>query len=177
MDLDAWIDAPIVRTHHRRESPVSAPDLWAAAGTVRLADCRILGRLIRARIPGLAAGMTFDELFHGDPFTVLESGPTHLLSGLCGRIWTVRREFTVLADPAEFPVWEVPGNARVLFASWAESTADGAALVSEVRVAATDRRAAVYVRGLGPFIAAFQGLVAKEPLTIAARRATAGVHR
>jgi hypothetical protein len=177
MDLDAWVAAPIVRTVHRRESPATAPALWAAAGTVRLADCRILGRLIRARIPGLAPGMTFDELFHGDPFTVLEAGPTHLLSGLCGRIWTVRRDFTVLADPRTFPAWDLPGNARVLFASWAEPTAGGAALVSEVRVAAVDRRAAMYVRGLGPFIAAFQGLVAKEPLTIAARRAAAGARR
>jgi hypothetical protein len=177
VDLDAWIDAPIVRTHHRREAAASTQALWAAAGEVRLSDCRVLGRLIRARIPGLAARMTFDKLFHGDPFTVLDAGPSHLLSGLCGRIWTVRRDFTVLADPRAFPTWDVPGTARVLFANWVEPTAGGAALVSEVRVAAVDRRAALYVRGLGPFIAAFQGLVAKEPLSIAARRATRAPHR
>jgi hypothetical protein len=175
LDLDAWIDDPLVRTHHRRQSGASAQALWSAAGAVRLRECRVLGRLIRARIPGLTADMTFDELFHGDPFTVLEAGPTHLLSGLCGRIWTVRGDFTVLDDPREFPTWHVPGNARVLFASWAAPTAGGSELVSEVRVAAVDRRASAYVRGMGPFIAAFQSLVAKEPLTIAARRAPRAV--
>jgi hypothetical protein len=40
-----------------------------------------------------------------------------------------------------------------------------------VRVAAVDRRAALYIRGLSPFIAAFQGLVGVEPLTVAVQRA------
>ena len=173
MDLDHWLDTPVVRTRHRRESPADPAALWSAAGTVRLRDCRLLGRLIRARIPGLSASLTFDELFHGDPFIVLDEGPTHLLSGLCGRIWTVRRDFTVPDDPGDFRTWRMPGTSRVLFASWAEpAPGGGSALVSEVRVAAVDRRAALYVRGLGPFIAAFQGLVAIEPLSLAAQRAT-----
>ena len=171
MDLDRWLDSPALRTCHRREGPVGAQALWAAAASVRLGDCRVLGRLIRARIPGLAEDLRFDDLFRGDPFSVLEEGPTHLLSALCGRIWTVRRDFTVLDDPAQFHTWKVPGTVRVLFAISAEPTPTGAALVSEVRVAPVDRRAALYVRGLGPFIAAFQGLVALEPLTIAVHRA------
>jgi hypothetical protein len=171
VDLDHWLDAPVVRTRHRRESPATVDALWSSAATVRLRDCRLLGRLIRARIPGLSASLTFDELFRSDPFIVLEEGPTHLLSGLCGRIWTVRRDFAVLARPSEFRTWQAPGTARVLFASWAEPTEGGSALVSEVRVAAVDRRAARYVRGLGPFIGAFQGLVAIEPLSLAVQRA------
>ena len=115
--------------------------------------------------------MTFDELFHGAPFNVLEEGPTYVLSGLCGRIWTVRGDFTALARPTDFVTWHVPGTVRVLFANWAVATGSGSALVSEVRIAAVDRRAALYLRALEPFIGAFQGLVATEPLRIAARRA------
>lgn len=177
MDLDRWLDTPIVRTRHRRESATDAATLWSAAATVRLRDCRVLGRLIRTRIPGLPASLTFDELFRNDPFTPLEEGPTHLLSGLCGRIWTVRRDFTVLTDPSEFQAWQVPGTVRVLFASWAEPAAAGSALVSEVRIAAVDRRASLYLRGLGPFIAAFQRLVAIEPLSIAVQRAAGSTRR
>ncbi|MCW3001079.1 MAG: hypothetical protein JWQ20_377 [Conexibacter sp.] len=177
MDLDSWIDSSVVRTHHRRECPTDPEAVWASAASVRLKECRVLGRLIRARIPGLSPNLTFAEMFRGDPFNVLEEGPAHLLSGLCGRIWTVRRDFAVLADPSEFRTWQTGGTARVLFASWAEPTDDGATLVSEVRVAAVDRRASLYVRGLGPFIAAFQSLVALEPMTIAVQRASTAARR
>lgn len=171
VDLDHWLSDPMLRTCHRRESPASEHELWAAAATVRLGDCRVLGRLIRARIPGLSAALTFDELFRGDPFNLLEEGPTHRLSALCGRIWTVRGDFAQLSRSADFLTWRAPGTVRVLFANWAEPGASGAALVSEVRVAAVDRRAALCVRALGPFISAFQGLVGAEPLSLAAQRA------
>ena len=171
MDLDRWLADPLVRTHHRREAATTPDALWTTAKAVRLGDCRVLGRLIRARIPGLRADETFDELFATAPFNLLEEGETHRLSGLVGRIWTVRRDFSALAVAEDFVTWSEPGTVRVLFASWAEETARGSALVSEVRVAAVDRRAALYTRGLGPFISAFQGLVGTEPLTIAARRA------
>jgi hypothetical protein len=174
VDLDRWLKEPVLRTSHRRESPTSDDELWGAAATVRLCDCRVLGRLIRARIPGLRADLTFGELFRSDPFNLLEEGPNYTLSGLCGRIWTVRRDFELLSRPAEFLTWRVPGTVRVLFASWAEPTVDGSALVSEVRIAAVDRRAALRVRALKPFISAFQGLVAAEPLRIASQRAAVG---
>jgi hypothetical protein len=171
VDLDRWLAEPVLRTSHRRESATTEEELWAAAGTVRLRDCRILGRLVRARIPGLQASLTFDEVFRNDPFNLLEDGPGYALSGLCGRIWTVRRDFALLSRPAEFLTWDMPGMVRVLFANWVEATVDGSALVSEVRIDAVDRRAALYVRALEPFIAAFQGLVGAEPLSIAVRRA------
>jgi hypothetical protein len=44
-------------------------------------------------------------------------------------------------------------------------------LHSEVRVAPVDRRAALYLRALEPFIAAFQGLIGLESLSLAVRRA------
>ena len=171
VDLDRWLAKPVLRTSHHRESSASEEELWASAGTVRLRDCRILGRLVRARIPGLQASLTFDEVFRNDPFNLLEEGPTYALSGLCGRIWTVRRDFVLLSHAADFLTWHTPGTVRVLFASWAEATVGGSALVSEVRIGAVDRRAALHVQALKPFIAAFQGLVGVEPLSIAVRRA------
>jgi hypothetical protein len=171
VDLDRWLSDPVLRTHHAREGPASVDALWAAAATVRLGECRILGRLIRRRIPGLPADLTFDELFRSPPFNLLEAGPAYRLSGLCGRIWTVRGDFAPLAAAEDFVTWSTPGTVRVLFANWAEASDAGAALVSEVRVAAVDRRAARYVRALEPFISAFQGLVAAEPLKLAVRRA------
>jgi hypothetical protein len=172
VDLDRWLPEPALQTNHRRESPATAAELWEAAATVRLRDCRVLGRLIRARIPALQASLSFDELFRSNPFNLLEEGLTYNLSGLCGRIWTVRGDFALLSQPSDFPNWHVPGTVRVLFAGWAEATESGSALVSEVRIAAVDRKAAGYVRALQPFISAFQGLVAKEPLKVATQRAT-----
>ncbi|QEC49857.1 hypothetical protein FSW04_21330 [Baekduia soli] len=171
MDLDTWLAAPLVRTHHRRRSDAAPDVLWDAASSVRLGDCRVLGRLIRARIPGLPAALTFRDMFGSDPFNILETGDRHLLSGLCGRIWTVRRDFSALSAPEDFLTWRVPGTVRVLFATWVEPAHGGSVLVSEVRVAPVDRRAGMYVRGLGPFIAAFQGLVAVEPMGLAVQRA------
>src|SRR3954452_21856456 len=125
VDLDRWLADPVLRTNYRREAPVGEHALWGSAGTVRLRDCRILGRLIRTRIPGLRASMTFDTLFHGAPFNLLEEGPTYALSGICGRIWSVRRDFSQFDRPADFLRWSVPGRVRVLFASWAEATEGG----------------------------------------------------
>jgi hypothetical protein len=170
-DLDRWLRAPAVRTGHRRESSAGVDELWRAAATVRLRDCRLLGRLVGVRLPGSRPDMTFDALFRAPPFVALEQGPTWVLSGLCGRIWTVRADLGVLDGPQAFLDWREPGTARVLFAHWAEPAPGGAALHSEVRVAAVDRRAAVYLRALEPFIAAFQGLVGIETLATAVRRA------
>ena len=173
-DLDPWLRAPAVRTKHRRESGAAVEELWRAAATVTLGDCRLLGRLVGVRVPASRPDMTFDALFRAPPFVALEQGPTWALSGLCGRIWTVRGELGRLSGPAAFLDWREPGTVRVLFAHWAEVAGRGSAIHSEVRVAAVDRRAAVYLRALEPFIAAFQGLVGLETLSLAVRRAESG---
>jgi hypothetical protein len=168
-DLDRWLPAPAVRTRHRRESSAGEAQLWRAATAVRLRDCRLLGRLVAARIPGATPSATFEAMFAAPPFVALEHGATWALSGLCGRIWTVRGEFGSLAGPQDFLDWREPSTARVLFAHWTEPLASGSVLHSEVRVGAVDRRAAVYLRAFEPFITAFQGLVGKETLAAAVR--------
>jgi len=104
----------VIRTRHRRQAPVAPETLWAAARTVRLDETRTLGRLIGWRIPGTPPQQTFGELFARDPFCVLDEGPAHSISGLCGRIWTLRRDYPRLLRPEEFRAWDEPGTARVL---------------------------------------------------------------
>src|SRR5262245_39901320 len=94
--LDAWMSDPAVRTHHRRAATADPGALWEAASTLRLSDTRTLGRLVRWRIPGLERELTYGELFRAYPFTVVDEGEQHLLTGLCGRIWTLDRKSTRL---------------------------------------------------------------------------------
>ncbi|HEX4109276.1 MAG TPA: hypothetical protein VHX88_14160 [Solirubrobacteraceae bacterium] len=169
MNPDEWLPDPAVRTGHRRESSARAAELWDAAGSVKLRDCRLLGRLVRARIPSLRSDLSFRDLFHERPFLVLDEGETYSLSGLCGRIWSVRGEFARLDSPQEFLDWSERGTVRVLFAHYTEPTPRGSAIVSEVRVVPTDRLAGLRLRAMGPFISAFQGLVGVEGLAAAVR--------
>src|SRR5204862_230013 len=80
---------------------------------------------------------------------VLAEGERWSVSGLCGRLWTLRRDYPQLHGADEFRAWEEPGTARVLIAHWIEPAGDaGAALVSESRVEPTDRGAAFRLRAL-----------------------------
>ena len=73
-ELDDWLADPALRVEHRRESTASPDELWSAAQEVSLSETAMLGRLLRWRIPGLAPGLTYGELFREQPFVVLEEG-------------------------------------------------------------------------------------------------------
>jgi hypothetical protein len=152
------------------------PDaLWAAASTVRLRDTPRLGRLVRWRIPGTAGDVTYREMFREYPFTVLEETPRSSLSGLCGRIWTLSRDYPRLAGAGEFTAWDRSGTVRVLFGHWVQADERGRPeLVSEARVQPTDRLAALRLRALWAGFGVFERLVGAEPLTVAVRRAAGG---
>ena len=166
-NLDIWLPEPAVRVHHSRASGAPPDRLWEAARTVRLRDTRMLGRLVRWRIPGPPAEISFDELFRGPPFLVLEQADEALVSGLVGRIWTLRRDYPQLSEPEEFKRWSVPGTARVLFANWIE---DGA-LVSEVRVEGFGLQGRIGLRAVGPLIRASQHLIGSDGIESAVRLA------
>jgi hypothetical protein len=162
----------VIRTRHRREAAVDPEALWQAARSIRLDETRTLGRLIGWRIPGTPPHETFVELFARDPFCVLDEGPTHSMSGLCGRIWTLRRDYPHLDGPEEFRTWAEPGTARVLFAHWTEPAADGAsAIVSEARVEAVDTRARFALGVLWATMRGFERRIGGEALSLAAARA------
>jgi hypothetical protein len=169
--LDAWIADPAVRIDHRRGARASPDALWDAASRVRLRDTRRLGPLVRWRIPGLDAGLTYHDMFRAYPFTVLEEGDGLLLSGLAGRIWTLARDYPRLDGPDAFAGWHRPGTVRVLFGHWVEPTDGGATLVSESRIEPVDRIAALRLRALWSVVGPFERLVGAEPLALAARRA------
>lgn len=176
--LDRWLADPAVRTCHGRTSLAGPDELWDAAQTVRLSDTRALGRLVRWRIPGTPAEQSFGDLFRSRPFTVLEERPHSLVSGLCGRIWVLSRDYPVLADQAAFRQWDEKGTVRVLFAHWVQALdGGGSELVSEARVHPTDARAALRLRALWAAIGPFERLVGAEGLTAAVRRAEAGRDR
>lgn len=169
--LRAWLPDAQVVTHHRRAAPAPPGDLWAAAQSIRLDDTGALGRLVRWRIPGTPGELPYAELFARPPFAVLDEGDDWSISGLCGRIWTLARDYPELRDREEFLRWEVPGTVRVGFAHWVEPDGDGAALCSEARVLAVDRRAALRLRSLWLAVGPFERLIGAEPLSLAVRRA------
>lgn len=172
-DLDAWLPNPSIRVNHRRETSASAERLWEAAQTVRLKDARRLGRLVRWRIPGLAADLTFDEMFRAPPFIVLTEEPGRLLvSGLVGRIWTLRRDYPELTDPEEFRTWHAGGTARVLFANWIDEASEhGATIHAEARVEAIGAQGKVGVAAVRPLVRAFGSLIGSDGIDAAIRRA------
>ena len=163
-----------MRTHHRRSAAASPAALWDAAREVRLADTRTLTRLVRWRIPGVSDSQTFTELFGSYPFTLLDEGELWSVSGLCGRIWTLARDYPRLSGPEDFRTWDERGTVRVLFAHWVEPADDGrATLVSEARVDPVDATARMRLRALWTVIGPFEPLVGAEPLAVAAQRAEA----
>lgn len=169
--LDAWLPAPEVRTRHRRAARTPPDALWDAARGVRLDDTRALGRLVRWRIPGTPGELPYAELFARPPFVVLDEGPGWSVSGLCGRIWTLARDYPEIAGPEAFAAWDVAGTVRVAFAHWVEPRGPGSVLVSEARVQAVDRRAALRLRSLWLAVGPFERLIGAEPLTLATARA------
>lgn len=174
-DLDEWLADPAIRVRHRRETAVGEARLWEAARTVRVEDTRVLGRLLRWRIPGIPASLPYDALFREPPFAVLHEDAGVLVSGLVGRIWTLRRDYPAIAGAQEFRAWSAAGTARVVFANWVEPTnSDGAALVSETRVRATDREGRLGVSAVRPLVSAFHALIGREALDVAVRRAEGG---
>ena len=173
IDLDAWLPDPEITTSHSRTAPVKPDALWAAAREVRLDETRTIGRLVRWRIPGVPPDQSFMGLLTEYPFTLLDEGPHHAISGLCGRIWTLSRDYGDLAGPDDFRAWSEPRTVRVLFAHWVTADADGrgSTLFSQARVGPTDRIAAMRLRALWLAVGPFERLIGAEALALAAAHA------
>jgi len=171
-ELDAWLPRPEIRSRHRRESAAAPDALWSAARAVRLDQTRSIGRLVRWRIPGVPPGQSFAGLLSHDPFTVLQEGEGWSISGLCGRIWTLARDYPQLEGAEAFRDFNEPRSVRVLFAHWVQPTGGGrSTLFSEARVQPTDRIASVRLRALWLVVGPFERLIGAEPLALAVARA------
>ncbi|HEY6760843.1 MAG TPA: hypothetical protein VI318_15200 [Baekduia sp.] len=175
IELDTWMPEYAIRTRHRRAARVDADALWAAAASLRVDDTGPLGRLVRLRIPGLPRGVTFSGMFSTPPFTVLAEGDGWSVSGLAGRIWTLRRDYPRLADAAEFAAWSQRGTVRVAFAHWVEAGdgPDAATLYSEARIAPVDRAASLRLRALWTVVGPWERLIGGEALARVVRSAEA----
>jgi hypothetical protein len=171
-DLDAWLPDPQVRTCHRRSVEADADVLWHAAETVRIGEARALGRAVRWRIPGTPPDLSFRDLFRRYPFAVVAEGERWSVSGLCGRIWTLRRDYPRIEGADDFAAWREPGTVQVLLAHWIDPDGDMRnALVSEARVKPVDRAAGLRLRALWALVGHFDRLVGGEVLRIAVARA------
>jgi hypothetical protein len=171
-DLDTWLAGAAIRTRHRCSARASPDALWAAAQSVRLDQTRTIGRLVRWRIPGVSADQSFAGLLSDDPFTVLDEGEHWSISGLCGRIWTLARDYPAIGGAEDFRAYHEPRSVRVLFAHWVRDDGGGrSTIVSEARVAPTDRIAAVRLRALWVVVGPFERLIGAEPLALAVTRA------
>lgn len=172
VDLDSWLPDPQVRGSHRRSARVAPEDLWRAAQEVTVSDTPVLGRAVRWRIPGTPAEMSFRDLLRSYPFTVLAEGDGWSVSGLCGRLWTLRRDYPQLEGPDDFLQWHEPGTARVLIAHWVEPEGEGRATIcNESRISPVDSGAAVRLRALWALVGGLERLVGGEALGVATRRA------
>jgi hypothetical protein len=170
--LDHWLPEATVRSFHRRAAAVDPGALWEQACAIRLAETRRLGRLITWRIPGVSGAQTYDELFRTYPFTVLEEDETSLVSGLCGRIWTLARDYPRLTGAEDFTAWDERGTVRVAFRNWVTTLPDGRSeLCSEARVQPVDTQGRLRLKAVWSVVGRFERLVGAEPLELAVRRA------
>jgi hypothetical protein len=175
IDLDALLPDPQVRGSHRCSATADPDDLWRAASEVKIAEAPRLGRAVRWRIPDTPADISFRDLLRSYPFTVLAEGERWSVSGLCGRLWTLRRDYPRLEGPDDFLEWDEPGTVRVLLADWVEPEGDGqAAVCNESRIAPVDRGAALRLRALWAIVGGLERLVGGEALNAATRRAEEG---
>jgi hypothetical protein len=169
-DLDSWLPGPQVLTRHRRSAEADPDRLWHAAQAVRLRDAPTLGRAVRWRIPGTSPEISFRDLFRQYPFAVLAEGSRWSVSGMCGRIWTLRRDYPRIAGADQFLAWNEPGTVRVLLAHWIEPEGRGrSAVVSEARIKPVDRRAGLRLRALWAIVGHFERLIGGEVLRAAAQ--------
>ena len=173
IDLDDWLPDPQVRTLHRRGARASADDLWQAAESVQVCESPALGSVVRWRIPGTPRDIPFRDVFRRYPFTVLDEGERWSASGVCGKIWTLGRDYPRLSGADEFLAWDTPDTVRVLFGHWVEENGKGATLFSETRIQPVDRRARLRTRALWTAVGQFERLIGNEALRLAARRAEA----
>jgi hypothetical protein len=172
LDLDRWLPDPQVRTEHRRDARAASEALWQAAETVRVCDAPTLGRVVRWRIPDTPKDLPYRDLFRRYPFAVLAEGERWSISGLCGRVWTLRRDYPHIDGADDFLGWEESGTVRVLFAHWVESNGNGrSTLFSESRVQPVDRRARLRLRALWTAVGGFERLIGGEALRAAVKRA------
>ena len=99
--LDHWLPDASVRTLPPARGAARRPTaLWARRRAIRLADTRRLGQARRLAHPGRAGVADLPRAVPRLPVHRARARPrTTLVSGLCGRIWTLARDYPKLDGP------------------------------------------------------------------------------
>ena len=98
------------------------------------------------------------------------------MSGLCGRIWTLARDYPRLDGPEEFrELGRARHGPRAVRPLGRAGRRRAGELVSEARVDPVDGMARARLKALWTVIGPFERLVGAEPLAVAVRRAEGSV--
>jgi hypothetical protein len=111
--------------------------------------------------------------------TVLASHPFHLLaedgmvsvSGLGGKLWALGDTFVRFDSAEAFRAWAEPGFCKVAVRHEVLADDGGSAILSDVRIWCTSRRAQLRFRPYWAFIGPFSRFIGVELLSAAVRRA------
>jgi hypothetical protein len=162
-----------VRTHHARVSRAPAPALWQAARSVEVRETVSLRPLIAWRLGAHAprGDEPFSAVFARHPFHLLAEDGWVTVSGLGGKLWSLRGDYATFGSPAEFRAWAPGGTCKVALRHEVREHPRGAEIVSEARVWCTSpgawRRFRPYWAVVGPF----SRFIGGELLSAAVRRA------
>ena len=122
--------------------------------------------------PAPSPDLSFRDLFRQYPFTVIDEGARWSVSGMCGRIWTLRRDYPRIEGADDFLAWDQRGTVRVLLAHWIEPDGPGRnAVVSEGRIKPVNGQAGLRLRALWAVVGHFDRVIGGEVLRVAVRRA------
>jgi hypothetical protein len=112
--------------------------------------------------------VSFRDLFREYPFAVIAEGTHWSVSGMCGRIWTLRRDYPRIEGADEFLAWQELGTVRVVLAHWTERDGPGRnSLVSEARIKPVDGQARLRLRALWAIVGHFERFIGSEVLRAA----------
>jgi hypothetical protein len=174
LPLDDWLPDHHASTHHARRSAAAPERLWEAARTVQVRETRTLRPIIGWRMGRYApAGdASLNDVLARHPFVLLAEAGMVSVSGLAGRLWALGDTFVRFDGPEAFREWREAGHCKVAVRH--EVVADGgggSAILSDVRIWCTDRRAQLRFRPYWAFIGPFSHFVGSELLAAATRRA------
>jgi hypothetical protein len=111
------------------------------------------------------------EVLATHPFVRLAEDGMVSVSGLAGKLWSLGDTFVRFDDSAMFGGWREPGYCKVAVRHEVVPDGGGAAIISDVRIWCTDRRAQLRFRPYWAFIGPFSRFIGSELLSAAARRA------
>jgi hypothetical protein len=172
--LDRLLPAWDERSRHELFVPAEPARADASLRAVRLSDLPLTRILMTLR--GLRRERRDRVLlasFLDGPFALLVDEPGHeVVLGLIAQPWRLRGgETREIADAAAFTAFREPGFVRVVVGFESEPAPGGALLATETRIAATDPGARRAFRRYWRVVAAGSGLIRRDILRAARRRA------